>query len=121
MSITATRRSAPQAPGWHTLWRPGIGMAIWLDTDAELPEGLAQLLAGKRFRRDIGMIAATGRREFVAAITLGTSSAVAALDASRSTPVAGDVRWYRMMLDGVRRFVAAGSVCLLYTSDAADE
>ena len=90
-------------------------MAIWLDTDAELPEGLAQLLAGKRFRRDIGMIAATGRREFVAAITLGTSSAVAALDASRSTPVAGDVRWYRMMLDGVRRFVAAGSVAPVVT------
>ena len=115
MSITPTIRSTPQAPSWHTLWRPGIGMAIWLDNDANLPDELAQLLAGKRFRRDIGMIAATGRREFVAAITLGTSSAVAVLDASRSTSVAGDVRWYRMMLDGVRRFVAAGSVAPVIT------
>ena len=45
-------------------------MAIWLDNDANLPDELAQLLAGKRFRRDIGMIAATGRRELVAE-TLG--------------------------------------------------
>lgn len=92
------------------LWRPGIGLAVWLEHDARLPDDLAQLLAGKRFRRDIGIIGPSGRREFVSAITLGTSSAVAVLDASRSFSVAGDVRWYRMMLDGLRRFVAAGSV-----------
>lgn len=113
-------REVRSAPGWHTLWRPGVGMAIWLDAAASLPEGVSPLLAGKRFRRDIGVIGGGGRRDFVAAITLGTSSAVAVLDASRSTAVAGDVRWYRMMLDGVRRFVAAGSVAPVITDLAGE-
>ncbi|MGW0036556.1 DEAD/DEAH box helicase [Gordonia sp. NPDC003376] len=109
--------------GLHALWRPGIGLAVWVaatpgrgpgpDTEPwpdEIPEPLRSLLSGKRFRRQVGVIDADGRRRFVATLTLGTASAVSFLDATRSLSVPGDITWYRHLLDGVRRFTAAGSV-----------
>uniref|UniRef100_UPI003D8AD5CE DEAD/DEAH box helicase n=1 Tax=Gordonia sp. B7-2 TaxID=3420932 RepID=UPI003D8AD5CE len=89
-------------------------MAAWVDdqhaTSGQLPGPLAELLAGKRFRRDIAVTDDAGKRRFVATATLGVASTVALLDASRSIPTAGDVRWYRYLLDGVRRFVASAAV-----------
>ena len=116
--------------GLHMLWRPGVGMSVLVPqtTDSSspdspsrdsrsagslpnsLPDELAGLMSGKRARRDVGVIGPDDRRHFVSAVTLGTASTVTLLDATRSLPVAGDIRWYRAILDGVRRFVAAGAV-----------
>ena len=110
--------------GLHMLWRPGVGMAVWSTesdvTESDTPEAdgpgtglpteLAHLLSGRRTRRDIGVIGPDGRRRFISAVTLGTASTVTMLDATRSVPVGGDVRWYRGLLDGVRAFVSAGAV-----------
>lgn len=116
-STLATRSGEPSAPGGsvaglHALWRPGVGLAVWEDATrtGELPDPLRSLLAGKRFRRQIDIIDDAGRRDFVATMTLGTASAVSFLDATRSLPVAGDIAWYRHLVDGVRRFVGAGAV-----------
>lgn len=80
-------------------------------TDLEgLPEPLHSLLSRKRFRRQIDVIDEAGHRQFIPSMTLGTASAVAFLDATRSLAVAGDIAWYRQLLDGVRQFVAACSV-----------
>ncbi len=96
----------------HLVWRTGVGMAAWVDDGevTELAEPLADALHGRRFRREIAIVDAAGRRRFVAAATLGLTSAVAVLDASRSAAVAGDVRWYRYLLDGVRAVIGAGAV-----------
>ncbi|MEO9327338.1 DEAD/DEAH box helicase [Gordonia aurantiaca] len=104
--------SAPTTPApLHALWRPGVGMSVWVDGDpADLPEPLREALGGRRFRSDIPVIGDGGRRRFVRAATLGITTAVVLLDASRSVAVTGDVRWYRYLLDGVRSFVAAGAV-----------
>ncbi|MFT4043427.1 MAG: DEAD/DEAH box helicase [Gordonia sp. (in: high G+C Gram-positive bacteria)] len=118
--------SAPQLVGsLHALWRPGGGLAVWFDAAPDsadsgaapgtvnltaLPESVAALVVGRRLRRDIAVIGPHGHRRLVSAMTLGVSSAVALLDATRSTPVGGDIGWYRLILDGVRRFVAAGAV-----------
>ncbi|WLP90060.1 SNF2-related protein [Gordonia sp. NB41Y] len=123
--------------GLHALWRPGVGLAVWTTSSPdpgsepdprpesesgrvtgpgpepgpdEIPEPLRSLLSGKRFRRQVGVIDADGRRRFVATLTLGTASAVSFLDATRSVAVPGDIVWYRHLLDGVRRFVVSGSV-----------
>ncbi|OPX14507.1 hypothetical protein B1964_14845, partial [Gordonia sp. i37] len=116
-STLATRSGEPSAPGGsvaglHALWRPGVGLAVWEDATrtGELPDPLRSLLAGKRFRRQIDIIDDAGRRDFVATMTLGTASAVSFLDATRSLPVAGDIAWYRHLVDGVRCFVGAGAV-----------
>ncbi|MGV9825213.1 MULTISPECIES: DEAD/DEAH box helicase [unclassified Gordonia (in: high G+C Gram-positive bacteria)] len=127
-TVSEDRVGAVSASGLHVLWRPGIGLAVWLDpaystpagdqlpatsphqTGTALPDAVSTLLAGKRFRRDIALIGPDGHRNFVSAMTLGTSSAVTLLDATRSLPVGGDVRWCRLILDGVRRFVDAGAV-----------
>ena len=67
----------------HLLWRTGVGMAAWIDDGevTELAEPLADALHGRRFRREIAIVDAAGRRRFVAAATLGLTSAVAVLDA----------------------------------------
>lgn len=89
-------------------------MALWDDTNpdshTDYPEPIRSMLAGKKFRREVGLVDADGRRRFVTTMTLGTASATAFLDATRSIPVAGDIAWYRHLLDGVRAFVAAGAV-----------
>ncbi|MGW5523351.1 DEAD/DEAH box helicase [Gordonia sp. NPDC003950] len=101
------------ALGLHALWRPGVGLSVWDETDdsgSDYPEPLRSLLSGKRFRRQVGVIDEAGRRRFVATMTLGAASASSFLDATRSVPVAGDIAWYRHLLDGVRRFVGARAV-----------
>ncbi|MEP9393450.1 DEAD/DEAH box helicase [Gordonia sp. VNK1] len=103
------------AAALHVLWRPGVGLSVWDETDGNdteaagspYPEPLRSLLSGKRFRRQVGVIDESGRRRFVATMTLGVASAVSFLDATRSVAVAGDIAWYRHLLDGVRRFVDA--------------
>ncbi|MDL9935641.1 DEAD/DEAH box helicase [Gordonia sp. ABSL1-1] len=88
-------------------------MSVWVDTTVPEPSiapELGELLAGRRFRRTIAVVDAGRHRRFVPAATLGVGSAVTLLDATRSLPVAGDVRFYRYLLDGVRRFIAAASV-----------
>ncbi|MET4167088.1 MULTISPECIES: DEAD/DEAH box helicase [Gordonia] len=106
--------SAPKphlAEPLHALWRPGVGMAVWIDGDvSDLPPPLRDLLDGRRFRSEIPVVDADDRRQFVRAATLGLTSAVTLLDASRSVPVTGDVRWYRYLLDGARSFVRSGTV-----------
>ncbi|GAC52984.1 ATP-dependent helicase [Gordonia amicalis] len=95
----------------HVLWRPGVGMAVWIDGEpADLPEPLRDAVSGRRFRSEIPIVDDGNRRRFVRAATLGLTSAVSLLDASRSVTVPGDVRWYRYLLDGVRAFVTAGAV-----------
>lgn len=105
----------------HALWRPGAGLAVWLASDAdspetiELPEPLAGMLPRRRFRREIGLVGPGGRREFVTAATLGTSSAIPFLDSTRSlgsrtVRIGGDIDWYRHLLDGARRFVGSRAV-----------
>ncbi|MFT4128132.1 MAG: DEAD/DEAH box helicase [Gordonia sp. (in: high G+C Gram-positive bacteria)] len=119
----ASGSAGDPGPSLHALWRPGVGLALWDDAPADrsaLPDELRTLLSGKRFRRQVGIIDAAGQRRFVATITLGRSSAVTFLDATRSLPVAGDIAWYRHLLDGVRRFVAAGAVAPTF-ADAAGE
>ncbi|PWD44468.1 ATP-dependent helicase [Gordonia paraffinivorans] len=102
--------TAPSPP-LHALWRPGVGMSVWVDGDpAELAEPLREVLGNRRFRSEIPVIGEGDRRRFVRAATLGITTAVALLDASRTVEVVGDVRWYRYLLDGVRSFVAAGAV-----------
>ncbi|WP_439029457.1 DEAD/DEAH box helicase [Gordonia terrae] len=86
-------------------------MAVWVDGEvSDLPQPLRDVLSGRRFRSEIPVVDADGRRRFVRAATLGVTSAVTLLDASRSVPVAGDVRWYRYLLDGARAFIGAGAV-----------
>ncbi|GAC66397.1 DEAD/DEAH box helicase [Gordonia soli] len=121
----------------HAVWRPGVGLGVWRDassrppgesdpadtagesgsgngadapTTDDLPAGIAEMLAGRRFRRRLPVIDEFGGRTFVDALTLGTPSAVAFLDLTRSTPVSGEIAWYRHLLDGIRRMVAAGAV-----------
>ena len=116
----------PAPPDVHAHWRPGIGLTLWLDRTAgtaaaagdgdgtpdpsTLGEPFRTVLSGKRFRREVGVIDAASHRRFVPAMTLGTGSAIAVLDATRSAPAAGDLTWLRHLLDGARRFVAARAV-----------
>lgn len=106
--------SAPKpspAEPLHALWRPGVGLAVWVDGDpSDLAAPLRDLLDGRRFRSEIPVVDADGHRRFVRAATLGMTSAITLLDASRSIAVTGDVRWYRYLLDGVRAFVRSGTV-----------
>ncbi|MBR7192936.1 DEAD/DEAH box helicase [Gordonia sp. SCSIO 19800] len=86
-------------------------MAVWVDGDpSDLAAPLRDLLDGRRFRSEIPVVDADGHRRFVRAATLGMTSAITLLDASRSIAVTGDVRWYRYLLDGVRAFVRSGTV-----------
>ncbi|MFW0786692.1 SNF2-related protein [Gordonia sp. CPCC 206044] len=126
--------TGPSALPLHLLWRPGSGGAVWsqsgwsqsgssesgssesvwsesgADALPPLPEPLADLLSARRFRTSVPVIDAAGHRDFVAALSLGVAATVALLDLSRNHPVSGEIAWYRYVLDGVRRFVAAGAV-----------
>ncbi|GAA1480923.1 DEAD/DEAH box helicase [Gordonia sinesedis] len=132
---TARDGETRTAPALHGLWRPGSGFVLWFHDAAgatsepaaaegaapdvgtsapPLPEPLLTLLAGRRFRRAIGIVGERSSRLFVPAMTLGVGSAVAVLDATRSLTVggavSGDIEWYRHVVDGVRRFVDARAV-----------
>nr|WP_244427472.1 DEAD/DEAH box helicase [Gordonia amarae] len=85
---------------WHGADRP----------DPALPEPIAALLAGRRFSTRVAVIGADGRRDFAATATLGVTAAVVFLDATRSLSTHPELAWYRHLLDGVRRLVAAGCV-----------
>ena len=62
------------------------------------------------------VIDSDGRRDFAATATLGVTAAVVLLDATRSLPAHPEIAWYRHLLDGVRRLVAAGAVTPTVTS-----
>ncbi len=98
----------------HLLWRPGVGGAVWTASGSadvpELPEPLSDLLSGRRFRGSLALIEANGHRSFVPTLSLGVATTCALLDVSRPHPVSGEIAWYRYLLDGIRRFVAAGAV-----------
>ena len=105
--------------GLHALWRPGAGLSLWHDTlapEPELPGPVAALLAGRRFSTRVAVIDSDGRRDFAATATLGVTAAVVLLDATRSLPAHPEIAWYRHLLDGVRRLVAAGAVTPTVTS-----
>ncbi|RPA12946.1 DEAD/DEAH box helicase [Gordonia sp. OPL2] len=104
---------APTLP-IHALWRPGVGLALWwARPDAgpdDLPPEIAAQLSRRRSRREITLIGAAGRREFLSTFTLGIGSTVALLDLTRPHATSGEIAWYRYLLDGVRRHIAAGGV-----------
>ncbi len=54
------------SPPLHALWRPGVGMSVWVDGDpAELAEPLREVLGNRRFRSEIPVIGEGDRRRFV--------------------------------------------------------
>ncbi|MFI8770932.1 DEAD/DEAH box helicase [Gordonia sp. NPDC062954] len=117
MPVDTHRTTSSGHPGalpLHALWRPGVGLALWWSRSDvgpdDLPEAIGDQLARRRSRREITITGPGSGREFISSMTLSTSSAVALLDLTRPYPVSGEIAWYRYLLDGVRRSVAAGSV-----------
>ncbi|GED98338.1 DEAD/DEAH box helicase [Gordonia crocea] len=113
-------------PPLRAMWRPGLGLALWRDTDApgdddappplaadEVPPRLAEFLVGRAFRRRLPVTGADGRRVSRPCVVVGrttTASLLSAIDEESAAQVGGELRFYRALLLGVGAACSAGSV-----------
>ena len=113
----------------RALWRPGLGLAVWPAGPAAepgavlggllpLPDAVTGLLAQRRLRHTVDVLGPDGRRRFVPAAVISVPDAADLLELCGRLDTGGELRWYRYLLRGVRRFITAGAVVPAVTAVA---